>query len=83
MEENMKDQYNFWQRQLADLSPTEIPIDRPRPPVQTHNGSLSVLLPNELAKALGDLSSGHGAELSMILLAALQVLLYRVPTWMK
>ncbi len=78
MEENMKDQYNFWQRQLADLSPTEIPIDRPRPPVQTHNGStLSVLLPNELAKALGDLSSRHGAELSMILLAALQVLLYR------
>jgi amino acid adenylation domain-containing protein len=62
-----------WEKQLAgDLSPLELPADRPRPPVQTYRGSSYSFTLNgikELAR--------EDATLYMTLLAVFQTLLYR------
>ena len=68
----------YWQRQLADLRPLELPTDRPRPPVAEHQGAqLVVNLPAPVTAALKDLGRREGATLFMTLLAAFQVLLHR------
>ena len=71
-------QRTYWQRQLADLRPLELPTDRPRPPVARHHGSHLVMqLPLETSRSLKALSQREGATLFMTLLAAFQVLLHR------
>ncbi|HEU5130974.1 MAG TPA: amino acid adenylation domain-containing protein, partial [Pyrinomonadaceae bacterium] len=55
-----------------------MPTDRPRPAVQTFNGSsAAVVLPSALSEAVKQLSSGEGVTLFMSLLAVFQTLLYR------
>ncbi|MBE9228019.1 non-ribosomal peptide synthase/polyketide synthase [Phormidium sp. LEGE 05292] len=75
----LQSQLSYWQQQLAN-APTllPLPIDRPRPAVQTFSGAyqefpLSVELTNRLVK----LSQEQGATLFMTLLAAFDTLLYR------
>jgi amino acid adenylation domain-containing protein len=68
----------YWREQLADISNLELPIDRPRPPVQTYNGATrSVMLPLALSSKLKALSRREGATLYMTLLAAFKTLLQR------
>ncbi|MET8046927.1 amino acid adenylation domain-containing protein [Streptosporangium sp. NPDC005286] len=69
----------YWRRQLADAPPAlELPMDNPRPPLQTFEGAVSTrLLPVDLADRLRGLSKDHGLTLYMTLLGALQALLYR------
>jgi amino acid adenylation domain-containing protein len=72
-------QIEFWKTQLAGKLPVlELPIDRPRPVLQSFKGSnvffnISAALTRDL-KALG---AGEGCTLFMTLLAAFQVLLQR------
>ncbi|MGB8954626.1 MAG: amino acid adenylation domain-containing protein, partial [Tumebacillaceae bacterium] len=76
--EVMNRQLAYWKEKLADLSVLELPTDRPRPAVQTHNGSVQRLeLTQELTEALHELSKKQGATLYMTLLAAFQTLLAR------
>lgn len=68
----------FWKHLLNDASILEIPADRPRPPIQTSNGAVQEMrLPGDLAKELQELSHQKSTGLSLILLAALQILLHR------
>ncbi|MGC2691766.1 MAG: amino acid adenylation domain-containing protein [Desulfobaccales bacterium] len=68
----------FWKHRLRDAPVLELPTDRPRPPIQTYNGAMQgIRLPGDLAEALKELSRRHDTSLSVILLAALQTLLYR------
>ena len=72
-------QLDYWRTELAD-APTviDLPIDKPRPPVQTYRGALQPLqLSTELSAQLRDLSGRHGATLFMTLLAAFELLLCR------
>src|SRR6185295_18719565 len=56
----------------------ELPIDKPRPPVQTHRGAYQPLqLSTKLSEQLRDLSRRHGSTLFMTLLAAFDLLLCR------
>jgi amino acid adenylation domain-containing protein/non-ribosomal peptide synthase protein (TIGR01720 family) len=56
----------------------ELPLDRPRPPVQSHRGARrSLPLSAELVRALAELSKNQGTTLFMTLLAALFLLLHR------
>ncbi|ALF53426.1 non-ribosomal peptide synthetase [Nostoc piscinale CENA21] len=77
--EVLQRQLNYWQQQLKDAPALlSLPTDRPRPPVQTYNGThqefaLSVELTNQLTK----LSQEQGVTLFMTLLAAFDTLLYR------
>src|SRR5262249_60506222 len=64
-------QLDSWRRQLAGAAAgTELPGDRPRPPLQSFRGRRELaFLPPPLAAALQDLGRRHGTTLFMTLLA--------------
>ncbi len=71
-------QLTYWRERLRDLSPLELPADRPRPARLSYRGELQRFdLPAELVTALKALARQHNATLYMVLLAAFQVLLMR------
>ena len=75
----LENDLDYWKRQLAN-SPDLLSLtsDRPRPSVQSFRGkTLSFLIPKTLAESLKSLSEQNEATLFMILLAALQTLLFR------
>ncbi|MEP7123627.1 MAG: non-ribosomal peptide synthase/polyketide synthase, partial [Byssovorax sp.] len=72
-------QLDYWKTAL-DGAPRvlELPADRPRPPVSTHQGAhLGFTLPPELSAGLLALSRREGTTLFMTLLSAFSVLLHR------
>ncbi|MEB3214888.1 MAG: condensation domain-containing protein [Nostocales cyanobacterium 94392] len=72
-------QLNYWKQQLQD-SPKllELPIDRPRPAVQTFRGETQIVgLDIQLKEKLIALSQESGTTLFMTLQAAFATLLYR------
>lgn len=72
-------QIDYWRRHLAESPPVlKLPIDRPRPPVQTYAGAHEPFRVNAIvSNALKNLGRSEGATLFMTLLAAFDVLLYR------
>jgi len=77
--EVLQSQLDYWKEKLKGSLPVlELPSDRPRPNIQTHNGStVSSLLPRELADQLNALSRREGVTLFIALMAGFQVLLQR------
>jgi amino acid adenylation domain-containing protein len=78
--DELADQLAYWRKQLQGSPPIlELPIDHPRPVVQTFRGArVSGALSADLVKLLKALSQQEGATLFMTLLAAFQVLLARL-----
>ena len=72
-------QLEYWKEQLRGRLPAlELPTDRPRPPVQTNNGSWEpVVIERELIDRLKELSKAQGVSLFMTMLAAFNVLVHR------
>ncbi|SCX53462.1 non-ribosomal peptide synthase domain TIGR01720/amino acid adenylation domain-containing protein [Pseudomonas sp. NFACC32-1] len=72
-------QLAYWVRTLGGEQPVlELPLDHPRPPVQSFRGArLDLDLPPQLATALKQLAQRQGASLFMVLLASFQALLHR------
>lgn len=71
-------QLTYWQQQLADLHPLELPTDYPRPPVsQFRSATQSLTLSPHLLAALKRLSRQAGVTLFMTLLTAFKILLHR------
>jgi amino acid adenylation domain-containing protein len=77
--EILEHQLTYWRQQLGDAPPVlELPTDRPRPAVQSYEGSRHPLVvPPSVTDGLKDLSRQEGATLFMTLLAAWQLLLHR------
>ncbi|MBV9775158.1 MAG: AMP-binding protein, partial [Gemmatimonadetes bacterium] len=77
--EALEAQLAWWRERLAGAPPLlELPTDRPRPQVQDpRSGTVEIVLPVELSRALDELSRREGVTLFMTLLAGLQVLLAR------
>ncbi|WP_413198526.1 amino acid adenylation domain-containing protein [Nostoc piscinale] len=77
--ERATSQLSYWQQKLANASTTlSLPTDRPRPPVQSFNGTTrNFQLSSELSQGLRSLSKQQGVTLFMTLLAAFQAQLYR------
>src|SRR4030095_14521613 len=70
-------QLDYWRTELAD-APTviELPLDKPRPPIQTYRGSKYIFtLTPRLTEALKELSRRERGTLFITLLAAFDVLL--------
>jgi len=69
----------YWRKQLAGGMPElNLPTDRPRPPVRSHNGSsLELALDSGLTDQLRMLARSQGVTLYTVMLAAFQVLLHR------
>ncbi len=76
--EVLEKQLTYWKNQLAGMEVLQLPIDRPRPAMQSTAGAVSNFsLPAGLAAALRSISQTEGATLFMTLLAAFQTLLSR------
>ncbi|MBD2816128.1 amino acid adenylation domain-containing protein, partial [Xenorhabdus sp. Flor] len=73
-------QRDFWCQQLADAPALlALPVDRPRPPVQTYRGSqVSFELDASLLASLKKLGQHHNTTLFMTLLAAWSIVLSRL-----
>lgn len=74
----LEKQLSYWWQQLSDLPLLQLPIDHPYPLVQTHRGATwSFFIPPDLTAGIRKVCREEKATLFMVLLAALQVLLYR------
>ncbi|RNB59090.1 amino acid adenylation domain-containing protein [Brevibacillus gelatini] len=75
----LEKQLSYWRAKLGGAEPLlALPTDRPRPAVQTYEGSsITVMFDEELKASLFALSKREGTTLFMTLLAAFQVFLYR------
>ncbi|WP_407884233.1 non-ribosomal peptide synthetase [Scytonema sp. NUACC26] len=78
-QEVLTKQLAYWKEQLRSTPALlELPTDRPRPAIQTFEGSSEIFkLSEELSEALTVFSQRQGVTLFMTLLAAFQILLYR------
>lgn len=71
-------QLAYWRRQLASLSVLQLPTDRPRPAIQTHNGARYICrAPQSIKDGLLTVGRHEGITLATTLLAAFQLLLAR------
>ena len=79
-DETLAAELHYWRGALEGGPTTlELPTDRPRPPAQTFRGERKVLvLPTQLSKELRALSRREGVTLFATLLAAFQILLFRL-----
>ena len=74
----LEEQVKYWKQQLGDAPILALPMDSPRPSVQTFQGmSCSFLLSESLCAALQELSRQSGATMFMTMLAAFHALLHR------
>ncbi|HKV33665.1 MAG TPA: condensation domain-containing protein, partial [Pyrinomonadaceae bacterium] len=75
--EVLEAQLDYWKQHLADAPAiVELPVDQPRPVVQTYRGeNYQSKIDGATTSALRDLSRREGASLFMTLLAAFKVLL--------
>nr|QEO74123.1 AMP-dependent synthetase and ligase [uncultured bacterium] len=78
--EVLESQLTHWRDRLAGSPPSlDLPLDRPRPAVQSPRGRVEqVFFPRELLAALERLGRRAGTTLFMTLLAGFQTLLHRV-----
>jgi amino acid adenylation domain-containing protein len=72
-------QLAYWQQQMSNELPIlSLPLDRPRPPIQTYRGARHLItVPHELVEDLKVLGQSEGATLYMTLLAVFKLLLLR------
>ncbi|GHO70185.1 hypothetical protein KSC_090770 [Ktedonobacter sp. SOSP1-52] len=75
----LSDQLAYWKQQLSGPLPLlELPLDHPRPPLQTFHGAhQAISIPEPLMRKLKALSEHEGTSLFMTLLASFQLLLAR------
>jgi amino acid adenylation domain-containing protein len=76
--EELHRQLEYWRKQLGqNLTPLQLPTDKPRPAQLTYQGQkVNFLLPLDLTKQLQALSQKEGVTLFMTLLAVFKTLLY-------
>jgi amino acid adenylation domain-containing protein len=69
----------YWRGELQGAPPLiELPLDRPRPMIQTYIGtSENLVVPPEIARSLSEFARRSGTTLFVVLLAAFKVLLAR------
>ncbi|MHC2831692.1 amino acid adenylation domain-containing protein [Bacillus sp. F9_6S_D1_P_5] len=75
----LKQQLQYWKQRLSGILPVlQLPIDKPRPPVQRFHGAIhEFVISQDLSKRIKELSHKFGMTTFMTLLAALNTLLYR------
>jgi hypothetical protein len=75
----LETQLSYWEHKLRGAPPLlDLPVDRPRPPIQTFKGAQqSRLLPKTVSEGFKALSRQEGVTLFMALLTAFNILLHR------
>lgn len=73
----LKDQLDYWKKQLADLPVLNLPLDRPRPALQSYRGAHQHSeITKEVYLPLRELSQREGVTMFMVMMAAYKVLLH-------
>ncbi len=68
----------YWRDTLAGLPASRFPADRPRPPLASHDGAVErARIGADVLAGLRQLAGQQGTSLQAVLLAALDVMLYR------
>lgn len=76
--EVLETQLSYWRKQLSDLQMLELPVDYPRPALQTFRGAKQTrLIPAAISERLKSLGQSEDATLFMVVLAAFAGLLSR------
>ncbi|NEP26961.1 amino acid adenylation domain-containing protein, partial [Moorena sp. SIO3I6] len=76
--ETLENQLNYWKQKLQDLPQLQLPIDHPRPAVETFRGAgIPINIPAALTSKVKQLTQKQGTTLFMTLLAVFKVLLSR------
>ncbi|MGH3887581.1 MAG: condensation domain-containing protein, partial [Pseudonocardiaceae bacterium] len=71
-------QLRYWTQQLSEITPLELPADRPRPQVRTSVGAVAeFVVPAEVVAGLGELARAQDTTLFTVLVAGCQVLFAR------
>jgi len=79
--EVLEKQLSYWRRQLGSVPPLELPTDRPRPAVRTHNGvAVPLVFEDRLQQGLKAFAQGEGSTLFIVLTAAFKALLHHWTT---
>jgi amino acid adenylation domain-containing protein len=74
----LANQWDYWKKQLSGLEGLHLPLDKPRPAIQTFNGSkIIVAFPEHLRESLHQLAKGEEVTFYMLMMAAFYTLLYR------
>jgi non-ribosomal peptide synthetase component F len=70
----------YWMEQFKQLpEPLNLPTDHPRPALQTFNGNTAkIWLPHTLTREIHRFCANHNTTIFMLLLAVLDVYLYRI-----
>jgi amino acid adenylation domain-containing protein/non-ribosomal peptide synthase protein (TIGR01720 family) len=77
----LEQQLSYWRRQLASVPPLELPTDRPRPAVRTHNGvAIPLVFGDPLQRDLKSFAQREGSTLFIVLMAAFKALLHHWTT---
>ncbi len=78
-DEVLDERLEYWKEQLGgDPSPLELPLDRPRPPVQSYRGARETdSLPEGVARDVRQIARDEGATPFMVLFAGWVALLHR------
>jgi amino acid adenylation domain-containing protein len=71
--------WDYWQHELSgELPMLNLPLDHPRPPVQTYNGATYKFpIGDDVSRRLREIANTQHTTLYTVLLAAFQLLLYR------
>ncbi|MDQ4025596.1 MAG: condensation domain-containing protein, partial [Actinomycetota bacterium] len=77
--DELERQLAYWKERLEGAPAVlELPIDRPRPPIQSFDGAtVSFTFPTELSDAVARLARAHEVTAFMVTLAAFKTLLHR------
>ncbi|MFH9044659.1 amino acid adenylation domain-containing protein [Streptomyces sp. NPDC017966] len=81
-DERLRAGLRFWRAELAGVRPAELPLDRPRPAVESHAGALiEFTLPAEHAARVRRFSQEEGVSTFVTMLAAVNALLHHWAGW--
>ncbi len=76
--EHLADQLIYWKEKLAGVPQTTLPLDYPRPAIQTFRGAQEMVkLPRNLFDSLKELAQSEGVSFFILLLSAFKILLSR------
>ncbi|MFH6990750.1 condensation domain-containing protein, partial [Flavobacterium collinsii] len=74
----LAEKLDYWESKLGGVAPSALPVDYPRPAVQSSRGDhISFRLDNDRSEALRAYAKDEGVTLFMLLLSVYKVLLYR------
>jgi amino acid adenylation domain-containing protein/non-ribosomal peptide synthase protein (TIGR01720 family) len=78
VDEVLEKQLAYWEEQLRDVTPLNMPLDYPRPALQSVNGAnLNFVISKQLSGELNALAQQQGVTLFMLLLSVYKVLLHK------